>query len=171
MGQRRPRPRGRPPDILAAALDAIAVPAFVFEVPEAVLLANAPGRQLQAADPAGLRRAFRGLVEGDDVDDFEVTVVAGPRARRWYLATRRARAAPAVGGLGPAVLWKLTPRELEVAQLVATGLANKEIAVALDCSVKAVEMHVTSVLRKSGAKRRLALIALLHGQNAPDRKA
>ena len=42
----------------------------------------------------------------------------------------------------------LTPREREVLQLIARGYMYKEIAARLHLSVKTVEAHVSSVLRK-----------------------
>ena len=42
----------------------------------------------------------------------------------------------------------LTPREREVLQLIARGYRYKEIAARLAPSVKTVEAHVSSVLRK-----------------------
>jgi DNA-binding NarL/FixJ family response regulator len=42
----------------------------------------------------------------------------------------------------------LTPRELEVLGLLALGRSNKEVAVALDISVKTVDVHRASVMRK-----------------------
>jgi DNA-binding NarL/FixJ family response regulator len=42
----------------------------------------------------------------------------------------------------------LTPREREVLQLIARGYLYKEIAARLSLSVKTVEAHVSSVLRK-----------------------
>jgi len=42
----------------------------------------------------------------------------------------------------------LTPREREVLQLIARGYLYKEIAARLHLSVKTVEAHVSSVLRK-----------------------
>ena len=47
-----------------------------------------------------------------------------------------------------AELNELTPREREVLQLVARGYRYKEIAARLHLSVKTVEAHVSSVLRK-----------------------
>ncbi len=49
---------------------------------------------------------------------------------------------------GNAELDELTPREREVLQLIARGYMYKEIAVRLSLSVKTVESHVSSVLRK-----------------------
>ena len=42
----------------------------------------------------------------------------------------------------------LTPREREVLQLIARGYRYKEIAARLHLSIKTVEAHVSSVLRK-----------------------
>jgi len=47
-----------------------------------------------------------------------------------------------------AELDELTPREREVLQLIARGYMYKEIAARLQLSVKTVESHVSSVLRK-----------------------
>jgi len=45
-------------------------------------------------------------------------------------------------------LEQLTPREREVLQLIARGYAYKEVGRRLNVSVKTVETHVSSVLRK-----------------------
>lgn len=45
---------------------------------------------------------------------------------------------------------KLTPREREVLQLLAEGKSNKEVATALDISVKTAETHRTNMMRKLG---------------------
>ena len=49
---------------------------------------------------------------------------------------------------GDAELENLTPREREVLQLIARGYRYKEIATRLHLSIKTVEAHVSSVLRK-----------------------
>ncbi|UCG40285.1 MAG: response regulator transcription factor, partial [Acidimicrobiia bacterium] len=43
---------------------------------------------------------------------------------------------------------QLTPREREVLRLIARGYAYKQVARRLEISVKTVESHVSSVLRK-----------------------
>jgi DNA-binding NarL/FixJ family response regulator len=43
---------------------------------------------------------------------------------------------------------RLTPREREVVQLLAEGKSSKEVAVALDLSVKTAETHRTNLMRK-----------------------
>jgi len=51
----------------------------------------------------------------------------------------------------------LSPREREVAGLVAEGLSNREIAEALVVSPKTVERHLTNVLAKVGLRNRTEL--------------
>lgn len=48
----------------------------------------------------------------------------------------------------------LTPRELDVLQLLAQGLANKTIARRLEISEHTVKFHVNSILAKLGAQSR-----------------
>jgi DNA-binding NarL/FixJ family response regulator len=48
----------------------------------------------------------------------------------------------------------LTPRELEVARLVARGCSNREIACELVVSARTVDAHVSNILRKLGLARR-----------------
>lgn len=46
----------------------------------------------------------------------------------------------------------LTPREREIAQLLAEGLGNKELARRLDIGVKTVETHRAALMRKINAR-------------------
>jgi len=65
--------------------------------------------------------------------------------------------APAAGRLDPL---GVTRREAEILELVAAGLANKEIAARLHLSPRTVEKHVESLLRKTGATSRTMLVAV-----------
>ena len=49
-------------------------------------------------------------------------------------------------------LESFTVRELEVAQLVAEGNSNKQIAQRLEISTKTVESHRGSIMRKAGVR-------------------
>ncbi len=53
----------------------------------------------------------------------------------------------------------LTPRERDVAGLLATGLRNKDIALALGISLGTVKDHVHRILDKSGLDSRAAVAA------------
>jgi len=61
----------------------------------------------------------------------------------------------------PAILDPLTPRERDVAVLLADGFTYKEIALSLGISPHTVNTHVKAVLRKlkvSGSRRLAAMI-------------
>ncbi len=62
--------------------------------------------------------------------------------------------------VGPA----LTPRETEVARLVAGGLSNRDVAGRLFVSVRTVDVHVDHVLTKLGFRSRGQLTAWAHEQ-------
>ena len=59
----------------------------------------------------------------------------------------------------------LTAREVEVLRLAAEGATNAAIAAGLHVSVKTVEVHMTSILGKTGCANRAAAaaFALRHG--------
>jgi two-component system response regulator DevR len=55
----------------------------------------------------------------------------------------------------------LTPREREIAQLVAEGLSNREVALRLQLSEKTVKRHVSDILDKLGLERRGQIVHVL----------
>jgi NarL family two-component system response regulator LiaR len=55
---------------------------------------------------------------------------------------------------------QLTPRELEVLQLIAAGLSNREIAEKLFVSENTVKTHSSRVFDKLGAQRRTQAVQL-----------
>jgi DNA-binding CsgD family transcriptional regulator/type II secretory pathway predicted ATPase ExeA len=63
----------------------------------------------------------------------------------------------------------VTAREADVLSLIVEGLTNREIAERLYLSVRTVESHISSLLMKTGAGSRAALIAL--GLEARDARA
>ena len=52
----------------------------------------------------------------------------------------------------------LSDREVEIVELVATGLTNQEIAGQLMISKRTVDNHVSNIFTKTGAKNRVALL-------------
>lgn len=88
-----------------------------------------------------LPEAIRAVIKGQT---FFSDVISQRRKRRKNEAFRRGEA-----GLLPQAA-ALTPREAEVLQLVAEGLANKQIAAELGISIKTVEKHRQSLMEKLG---------------------
>lgn len=98
--------------------------------------AGAVGYLLKDAAPEELLRGIRAAARGDSPLD--------PRVARTVL-DQRSRARPAV---------ELTTREREVLSLVATGLANKQIARRLGITEKTVKTHMTSIFSTLGVSDR-----------------
>jgi DNA-binding NarL/FixJ family response regulator len=102
----------------------------------AMIRAGARGYVTKSIAPTELADAVRRVADGD--------AVFSPRLAGFVL--------DAFGGaISPAAdpeLDQLTPREQEVLRLIARGLAYKQVARKLSISIKTVETHVSSVLRK-----------------------
>lgn len=68
---------------------------------------------------------------------------------------------PSTPGTGPTIQVpsnvELTPTELKVIQLVAQGLANREIAEKLNVSQRTIESHVSNMLNKTNLHNRTEL--------------
>ena len=79
-------------------------------------------------------------------------------ARRWA-----ARASAEMDRLGkrPPVLQGLTPTEARIAELAASGMANREIARRVSVSAKSVEANLTRTYRKLGIRSRAGLARAL----------
>lgn len=60
----------------------------------------------------------------------------------------------------PAEARGLSPREIQVLQLVADGLRSKEIAKRLTIAEETVRTHVTNILARLGARNRAHAVAL-----------
>jgi DNA-binding NarL/FixJ family response regulator len=111
----------------------------VSDAPEdviAVIRAGARGYVTKTISSEELAAAVERVASGD--------AVFSPRLAGFVLDAFRS--GERMGG--DAELEELTPREREVLQLIARGYMYKEIAARLSLSVKTVESHVSSVLRK-----------------------
>ncbi|HEU5083848.1 MAG TPA: response regulator transcription factor [Acidimicrobiales bacterium] len=122
---------------------------FVF----AAIEAGAAGYLLKDVEGSQLIHAVRALRAGDSV--LHPSIVHKVVAR---LASTDA-------GRPPDRDEPLTDRELEVLRLAAQGMANKQISVALDISVRTVEGHLNHVFRKLevGSRTEAVLRALRDG--------
>ncbi|MDR6416697.1 AAA family ATPase [Pseudarthrobacter sulfonivorans] len=77
--------------------------------------------------------------------------------------------APARGPANPAMLI-LADHERALAQMVARGMRNKEIAASLFVSVRTVEVRLTAIYRKLGIESRAQLSAIATGKSAAIRE-
>lgn len=93
-------------------------------------------------------------------------VRAAASGRRYLDRSLAARVAGTmVKGRGRAASAAISDRETEVLRLMALGHSNKEIAAALDLSVKTVEVHKANAMRKLGLAGRTDVVkyAMLQG--------
>jgi DNA-binding NarL/FixJ family response regulator len=90
-----------------------------------------------------------------DAERLAIVERVGPEARvmAWGRGLPRA-GRPQAPGQGP-----LSPRECEVAQLIAGGLSNCQIAESLVISERTVENHVSSILARLGVDTRAQVAA------------
>ncbi|MGQ0576934.1 MAG: response regulator transcription factor, partial [Pseudonocardia sp.] len=72
------------------------------------------------------------------------------------------RPVPPAGRLGP-----LTPRQTEIAALVAAGHSNSEIARRLGLAVGTVERHLANTYRSAGLRSRAQLAAWVTARRQP----
>jgi DNA-binding NarL/FixJ family response regulator len=64
---------------------------------------------------------------------------------------------------------RLTPREMEVLQLICKGLSNKEVAAQLQVSANTIAVHRASIMNTCGVHKtaELVMYALQHGLISP----
>jgi len=118
----------------------------------AALAAGASGFLLKDVSPEHLIAAVRLVRTGD-------ALLAPSITRR--LVERFAGQQPAPTGVG-ADLSALTPRETEVLGLIARGLSNAELAVALTVSEATVKTHVARILTKLQLRDRVQAVVLAY---------
>lgn len=113
----------------------------------AVIRGGARGYVTKTISSQDLVRAVLRVADGD--------AVFSPRLAGFVLDAFAER--PGAAPVSDPELDQLTPREREVLRLLARGYAYKEIASELFISVKTVETHVSSVLRKTQLSNRYEL--------------
>lgn len=139
---------------LQTALDAVVIggsPAFEAEV--CLDLADALGRRAQG---------------GDTVRALELAERGAHLTRRLGMTPWRTRADALLERL--AVPDPLTRREREVANLVAEGMTNRQIAEALYISERTAQTHVQHILTKLGFSARAQIAAWVTATPGPGRR-
>ncbi len=119
--------------------------------------AGAQGYLLKDIAPQALEQAIRGAFAGD--------VQLHPAAAKKLMeVAAQGKASPENQQGVPAGL-ELTPRELEVVELIASGMNNRAIAERLFVTEKTVKTHVSNILQKLNLEDRtqIAIYAIRHG--------
>jgi DNA-binding NarL/FixJ family response regulator len=117
-----------------------------------------------AASADALRAGIRAALPGDISPDQLVAALHAVASGLLVLHPSHANQGLPAGSSSPPALDELaeslTRRELEVLQMLAAGLSNKEIAARLNISDHTVKFHVASILGKLGAGSRTEAVAL-----------
>ncbi len=141
-------------EIASQAASEAAAAGAALEAARATLVA---GRALLAADHGAGIAALRAA--GDAATSCGAPRVADEarrELRRAGIRVGRGGARAIAGGEGLAAL---SARELQIAELVADGLTNREIGARLFLSGKTVETHLTRVFQKLGLRSRAQVAA------------
>jgi two-component system response regulator DegU len=112
---------------------------YIFEL----VRAGVSGYVLKDIQPERLVTAIRDVAQGKSVIHPNITAKLLGEFNR--LSERKNR---------PSSFGELTMREIEVLELIAQGMANKDIARVLFISEKTVKNHVTSIFRKLNVEDR-----------------
>lgn len=128
-----------------------------------ILLVDNPGRRISEALPAGVRAVLPRNTTSTEIAAAIEAVAAG----LYVFHPSDIDSVPTlrppgetVPELGEPIVEHLTPREIEVLQLLSAGLGNKEIATRLNISEHTAKFHVASIMGKLGAATRTEAVTL-----------
>lgn len=121
-----------------------------------VITDNPTVEQIRAATKAGVRGYINRKANADSIVRIIIAAGQGDALLEGVLLETliESSQSPAVG------IQTATARECEVREMVVRGLPDKQIASLLMISVKTVEKHVGSLLRKTGARNRTMLVSM-----------
>jgi DNA-binding NarL/FixJ family response regulator len=138
-------------ELLAAVPEAKVAILTTFEQDDYIfgaLSAGASGFLLKRTKPEELIAAVHTIAEGDSL--------LSPSVTRRVIESMAGR--PVADASAEQRLAGLTPRELEVLELIARGLSNREIAEAFVIEESTVKTHVKRVLMKLGLRDRVQAV-------------
>lgn len=144
---------------LEAMMESIVADGLASEVSVVVL----GGGLTPAASAEALRAGIRALLPGEISPDQLAAALQAVASGLVVLHPAQAGKALPAGSPAPALdelAESLTRRELEVLQMLAAGLSNKEIAARLNISEHTAKFHVASILGKLGASSRTEAVSM-----------
>lgn len=105
-----------------------------------------------------IRASVEGIVLKESAAEVLVDAIhAVARGERWVPPALTARALDLMARPEPEPGAELTPRELDVAKLVAAGASNKRVATELGIAESTVKLHLHSAFAKLGVRNRTQL--------------
>jgi DNA-binding NarL/FixJ family response regulator len=142
------------------ALEAVIASELAAETAMIVLLDHAPPGWVSDALRAGVRAILPLAVTADQLAAAIEAAIAGLFIVHPAELSAMLPAAATTSSTVVELAEPLTPREREVLQMLASGLANKEIAAKLSITDHTAKFHVASILGKLGASTRTEAVAL-----------
>jgi two-component system response regulator DegU len=141
------------PSTIVLVLTAFEEPDYLLEA----LKAGASGYVLKHMSPKQIIGAIRRALEGDSPLNQEVAMELLVR----LIEEKQQKKAPAPK---PSLSIPLSPREVEVLELLVRGQSNQHIADDLSISMSTVKNHVHHIIRKLGVSDRVqaAILAIEH---------
>ena len=150
-------------DVSVVAVDSHAAPADLVRDPGSppVVLIGADSSLLGEAMETGVRAVLPGNCNADELAAAVQAAAAGLVAFPASQLPIFFEAVPAsVETMPDTAHGALSPREVQVLQMMAEGLANKEIAWRLGISEHTVKFHVASILNRLDAGSRTQAVAI-----------
>ena len=145
---------------LEAVIDSLTSSELASEANVVLLSDDAEPRGFAEAMRAGVRAFLPGDLPRDQLLVALEAVAAGLVVLHPTEVDAMFPATDPVPRALPELAEPLTPREIEVLQMLASGLGNKEIATRLEISEHTVKFHVASILGRLGASSRTEAVSL-----------
>lgn len=143
-------------DIVMPVLDGIRAAREIHRVHPRTEIVVLTGHRNEAYQRQAFEAGARGYLFKDCTPDNLMEAIRAASLGDYYLADEAGRdivaeyVRPLVGKQSPG--GHITPREREIACLLADGYSTKEAAAVMDISVKTAETHRASLMRKLGAR-------------------
>ena len=147
--------------VLELALDSIPEQLFIAATRGEILMMNNSAQRVHDLQPEVVRSVVARAVLRGSNDRFSVRRLHLPHGAAivWVASAAAAPRDHASLAAIASLRWGLTTRQRSVLTLLLEGISNRQIAGRLERAENTIELHVTAVLRKSGAKTRAQAIA------------